>query len=384
MRDHRDLLTLERGEKAVAAADPDVADRRAASGLANTWGAPHVRLRHAMRRYLAAMAATFVMTGVLVFGFNALIDPLWYAGGNKLFARNFAFNERLAKTNLLLAAGAATYDCLVLGSSRVTLLDGGRVNGYRCFNYAFSAGHIGEFIAFARYAKHRGLSPRLVIVGVDAENFAERVAWNTDVPDFVSALAPSPSIWRSYLTLDAFLLSLRTSYNVSPLARYYDRQFVVDVLPERRAYQYLPGVVAAMVGGRYGERHVAQYRALRAVFPDARFIGFVPPVSALVVARRRDAGSLDGLLDANYAARDAFDTLYDFSPPSETTSDRRNHYDDSHFLPEIYDRIADGLNGDDAGFGLDLGTLSRAEYGRAYAEGLARFGGAPTGAAPSH
>jgi hypothetical protein len=345
-------------------------------------GKPRATAERAVRRYLLVAMAALLLAGTFVFGFNALIDPLWYIGGNKLAPRNFVFDERLAKTNALLAAGPATYDCLVLGSSRLTFLDVRRLRGHRCFNYSFSAGSVADFVAFAAYAKHHGLSPRLVIVGVDAENFANRAVFDTAVPAFVNALAPPPSIWKSYLTLDAYILSLRTFYGASPLLRFYDRDLVVDVPPGQARYKHTPWLRAILLGNSYSAGNVAQYRRLREIFPGARVIGIVPPVSAQVVAGRRDEGSLDGWLEANYAARDVFDALYDFSAPSEITADRRNHYDDSHFSRETYDRVADVLNGEAAPFGLDLATLSRAQYGQAYAEGLARFG-EPLAAAPA-
>lgn len=53
--------------------------------------------------------------------FNYIIDPLWYDEGNRITGKNFAFNERVSKTNLFLQ-DKEQYDCLILGNSRVTLL----------------------------------------------------------------------------------------------------------------------------------------------------------------------------------------------------------------------------------------------------------------------
>jgi hypothetical protein len=194
------------------------------------------------------------------------------------------------------------------------------------------------------------------------------------VPDFISALAPPPSIWHSYLTWDSLVFSLRTVFSARPTRRYYDREFIAHVMPEVRAYQRIRHFINDAVGSNHSARGVAQYRILRGIFPDARLIGFVQPVSADIIARRRDAGSLEGALDAIYAVRDTLDALHDFSVPSGITSERRNQLDDGHFSRETYDRIVDTLNGESAAFGIDLAILSRAQYSQAYAEGLARFG----------
>ncbi len=324
--------------------------------------------------YLSAAAAVFVFACSGVFALNAMVDPLWYLGGNVLAPRNYIFDERLAKTNLLLADGSESYDCVLFGNSRTILMDVTRMRGYNCFNYSFSGGRVGEYVAFAKYAKHAGLKPRLVIVNADAQNFSDDDTGN-GVPGFIAALEPPPSIFRSYLTLDAFTLSARTLLGVSPAPRYYNRHFVGKVVPEYEKYRADKGVIARMVNRTFSTRNVVHYQTLRGVFPDARFIGVVVPISADIIAQRHQRGSLESSLDAVYAARGAFDTLYDFAAPSVVTADRANFYDDSHFDAEIYDLIVGVLNGKRGDFGLDLSALSRADYSRAYALGLLRLDG---------
>ena len=100
------------------------------------------------------------------------MDPLWYFNGNRHEKLNFAFNERLTKTNQFLKK-LHDYDCLIFGSSRTTVLNESLIENYRCFNYSFSAGRIGEFNAFASYAEEIGAAPRLILIGVDDFNFVE-------------------------------------------------------------------------------------------------------------------------------------------------------------------------------------------------------------------
>src|SRR3546814_13939979 len=105
--------------------------------------------------------------------FYLLVDPLWYVRGNRLTGVNYLFNERLAKSNLLLQA-PRRYDFVIFGSSRATLLDGRLIKDHTCFNYAFSLGQSYEYLQFARFAKQFGLDPSLVIVAIDGENFVQR------------------------------------------------------------------------------------------------------------------------------------------------------------------------------------------------------------------
>jgi hypothetical protein len=327
-----------------------------------------------MGNYLSAATGVFLLACLGVFGLNAMVDPLWYLGGNVLAPRNFIFNERLAKTNLLLADGPGSYDCVLFGNSRTILMDVTRMHGYNCFNYSFSGGRVAEYVAFAKYAKHVGLKPRLVIVNADAQNFSDDEVGG-GIPDFIAALAPPPSIFRSYLTLDAAALSTRTLLGMSPAPRFYNRRFVGKVMPEFEAYRADEGVINRMIKRTFSSRNAAHYQTLRGVFPDARFVGVVVPISAEIIAERQKRGSLESALDAIYAARGAFDALYDFAAPSVVTADKANFYDDSHFDAEIYDLIVDVLNGRRLDFGLDVGKMSRADYSRAYAMGLQRLRG---------
>ena len=58
-----------------------------------------------------------------VAGFNWLMDPLWYSRGNSLTGENYAFNERITKTNVFLRTkDQENYNCIVLGSSMVSLV----------------------------------------------------------------------------------------------------------------------------------------------------------------------------------------------------------------------------------------------------------------------
>ncbi|NBB82369.1 MAG: hypothetical protein GVY28_03095, partial [Alphaproteobacteria bacterium] len=76
---------------------------------------PAAERRRAHRRFLAAIGLTFGGVLAAVLALNLAVDPLWYVGGNRLTGENYAFDERAAKANLLLA-DAERYDCLILGS----------------------------------------------------------------------------------------------------------------------------------------------------------------------------------------------------------------------------------------------------------------------------
>ncbi|NJL10693.1 MAG: hypothetical protein HC908_12365, partial [Calothrix sp. SM1_7_51] len=86
---------------------------------------------------------------------NWLVDPLWYGAGNRLTGKNFAFNERVSKTNLFLRNKHKNYDCLILGSSRVIALNASNFQGKTCFNYSIKGGEVPDFIGVAKFVKEQ-------------------------------------------------------------------------------------------------------------------------------------------------------------------------------------------------------------------------------------
>ena len=107
-----------------------------------------------------------------VAGVNWLIDPLWYSHGNILTGKNFAFNERVTKTNLFLRTkDQENYDCIILGSSRVTTLRASELSNNNCFNYALKGAEIPDFVSYANFLQEQKIDPKIVYVGVKDFNF---------------------------------------------------------------------------------------------------------------------------------------------------------------------------------------------------------------------
>ncbi|MEQ9606643.1 MAG: hypothetical protein RLN99_03140 [Kiloniellaceae bacterium] len=333
--------------------------------------------RWLFNRYSLVLAAGIALLGGGAAALNSVVDPLWYWRGNQIDGQNFIFNERIAKMNLLLQDPGA-YDCLIFGSSRVTLLDQTDIEGYRCANLAFSAGKAVEFLAYARYLAGRGLRPKLVIVGIDDFNFLDEPHQPVDIPDFVQNGEAPPGLLHSYLSLTALDFTQRTLREDSPLPRYYDESFVGHILPGTPPFDPPKTLETPPYEGDFLASRAALYRELRAAFPEAAFWGFVPPISAWKVAETRYLGGiLDGYLEAIPETAKIFDVLYDFSVPTAVTRRADNTYDGSHYAPEVYKVVVERLQraspevpGD--GFGLPVHAMTPQQYREAF---LARFDG---------
>ena len=323
------------------------------------------------RRHLALFFATVLIGLSAVLAINAAVDPLWYWRGNIVTGENFAFNERFAKLNQFLRA-PESYDCLIFGSSRATLLDQTQIENYRCANLAFSAGVVSEFVAVARYLKAQGFSPKLVIVGVDAFNFWRDM--EPTLPDFVKRGQPPPGWISTYLSMSALSFSLRTLVDDSPFPRIYDKNLIGRV--DEDAPTYVPPRLGNMVvkPREFDVSRQEYYIELRAIFPHARYVGYVPPISAWNTAEDLYlTGHIDEYLVAMKAIAGRFDALYDLSVPSEITMDPDYTYDGDHYRAAVNAVVADILQGQSHRFGIEIRGVTLAQYTRIYDDAFKGF-----------
>jgi len=313
---------------------------------------------------------------------NYLVDPLWHFQGNQVTGKNFAFNERQAKINLLLS-DPEKYDCLIFGSSRATLLPPDSLLPHRCFNFSFSGGQIEEFIAFATYLAQQGIRPSLIIVGVDGFNFLAGERDPSSIPDYISKQGEPPGFLEDYLSIDSLLMSLRTLDDDSPLPRYYDAQFVAQIKSD--APQFQPNRSLEAEGLRradadqrqkraYAPKVSARYQQLSRIFPGAQTIAYVPPISAWHIEDMKKNGVLDGYLLALHTTATLLPVFIDFSIPSSITWNTDNTYDGSHYVPQVNHTIGKALlAGEAVEWGITPKSLSFESYRKHYQTALGQF-----------
>src|SRR5882724_11474539 len=193
-----------------------------------------------LNTFTVAVLATVTLIVAACFTVNCLVDPLWYLSGNVLTQINYSFNERLSKLNRLLPH-LRDYDCVIFGTSRATMLPEDKAEGYRCFNLAFSDGQASEHLLDADYLVQRGYAPRLIIVDVRRDDLIA-VVKPADVPEFVAAGEAPPSIFATYLSLDALNFSIRTLRGDAPHHRYYDPDFHARLEVRSKRHYYSPAV----------------------------------------------------------------------------------------------------------------------------------------------
>lgn len=287
---------------------------------------------NAYPRFLLLTGLAVALLMLMAAGLNYLVDPFWMNGGNKLAPRNYAFNERLAKTNLLIGQGLRP-KCVLFGTSKTTIMRGDRLSDEPCFNYAFGLGRGQEYLAFAQYLEARGIVPEVVYVELSRLGFLPNFEHPLDIPDFIRAKENPPLSPLNYFSLDLLELSLRTVLRGSPYVRYYGPDFAVRLTADWPPYTP-PEEIILDGSRRFDPEQVEHFRQLRQVFPKARFIGYVPPHSAWDIARDY-LNDRAGQVETMRRLLSVFDEIFDFSAPSEVTMDPRLTYDGIHYVPDV-------------------------------------------------
>ncbi|MGF1541072.1 MAG: hypothetical protein ACFCU5_11580 [Pleurocapsa sp.] len=300
-----------------------------------------------------------------VAGINWLVDPLWYRSGNIVTGKNFAFNERITKSNVFLRTKEEiNYDCVILGSSRVIAMKVSNFQDNKCFNYGMKGGEIEDFVDYAKFLKEVGLNPQKVYIGVDGLNFVAKERKNREPFDINQVATQSPL--QAYLSADVFMFSVMTLLGVSPdPGNYYDRNF--EPVDFDNPPQYRPDFYRPLPPQKCDLSIVKPFADLRTIFPNAEFIGYVPPRSAWSIVNDTYGRDLmDCYLQAFYQLSQVYDAMYDFSVPSEITKNPQHTFDGSHYSVKVNDKIAAIVQGKEPSFGLRVDNYDYEQYHQLY------------------
>ena len=308
-----------------------------------------------------------------VAGINWLIDPLWYDHGNILTGKNFAFNERITKTNLFLRTKEqANYDCIILGSSRATALRVSEFTNSNCFNYALKGAEIPDFINYANFLQEEKIDPKVVYIGIDGFNFVEKERKEQPLIKINSLQTKSPL--EAYLSADVLLFSLMTLLGISPdPGNYYDQNF--EPVDFANPPTYNPDFYKPASRQKCDLSSVETFASLKEFFPKAKFVAYAPPRSAWsMINDTYGRGLMDCELKAFHQLSQEFDAMYDFSIPSEVTKNPENTFDGSHYSVKTNNRVAKTLQGESNNdFGVRVDRYSFEEYRTLYRQKLREF-----------
>lgn len=320
-----------------------------------------------LNTYFKVLITIILAIGLL----NYLVDPLWYHTGNRLTEINPPWNERVAKTNLYFQQ-PQQYDCLIFGTSRATLLHTEAFKRHQCFNYSFSGGKIEEIISYADYLKQKGANPAIVYVEVEPFKLNE-----TSDDSYLTAkdIQPTPLYQSYFFSMNTLVLSLKTVFGLYNYSRLYNQNFQITLSEDTPEYKpELLQPEASSDRDKCQLERVKSYQALQQKFPQAQFVGFVAPISAWRVFNTMYAeGLLNCQLTGTHQIASLFNHFYDFAIPSPVTTRTDNTYDGNHYYPQVFQQIAQVLEGEASTFGLNVKQYPLAAYQNLYATQLQQF-----------
>jgi hypothetical protein len=325
-----------------------------------------------LRIYGGWLLATAGVILAACFTFNSLVDPLWYLRGNVLTGINYPFNERMA-TMIRFLPRMRDFDCVIFGTSRGSLLPEEKIEDHHCYNLSVSDGRASEYLLYAKYLRERGFTPSMMIVDVKRSGFLGPEQAQ-EVPDFVRSGAAPPSIFATYLSLDALDFSIRTLRGDTPHHRYYDPEFRAQLEVRSKKHRYDPGPIApAPPPFDVHPERAAAYVELRRQFPAARAIGYIPPESAWRISAFALTGGLDAYLAAIAQIAPVYDEFLDFSIPSALTESKEGTYDGLHYSRTANAGVLAGLMAGGSDLAVDWRKQDLAAITALYHHRLAEF-----------
>ena len=296
-----------------------------------------------IKTYTISWLTYCFLIAIAIFGINFFIDPLWYNDGNKITKKNYAYNERLSKTNYFLNH-MDQYDCVLLGSSVSIVFDTKLIKGSECYNFSVSAGGLYEYTAYLKYLKSIGFSPKKIYIEVNF-GFVKPTYDLSRLPNFIKSFNEPDSIYKSYTSIDSLTFSLKNLMGLSPYQHMYDQNFVA-LTRKDLIFPFSPKVDYLYRSPAEPPSHevLKLYKELINIFPESIYIGYVYPQSPWITSMYYTHNYLDQNLDIILSLSSFFDEFYDFSFPVDYLENNKITYDGSHFYEFVFIEIARMLN----------------------------------------
>ncbi|MDD2319464.1 MAG: hypothetical protein PHO83_05360 [Geobacteraceae bacterium] len=326
--------------------------------------------RKKYRAWLRLTAYSLAIGLTLVTLFNYTIDPLWcFNHRNRWNAEQVGFNERLQKTNLVTFRDF-DYRSLLIGSSRVAVLDQNQFRGKAAFNYAAATMVPDEYGDYIRYArKQNGKTFTTILIGMDFFGTNANYQKRFEKPEYYFSEANSFLYrYKMLLTYDTLRFS-KNNLNAggSEVRGTYNRGNVrTPKLGTREGRENLVrnqlfwfSAIGYGNNYHYDGRLREKLRRVREDNPGANFVVFTMPVSkplfCLMVKNNRLPDYERWLRDLV----DVFGAFYNFMDLNTVTRDYLRTFSDcDHLYPETGTLLAHRVLGiPDDSLPADFGKL---------------------------
>jgi hypothetical protein len=314
---------------------------------------------------------------LLLAAFNYAIDPLWcFSHTNWFTSYQRPFNERQQKTNYLTYVNTTKYDALILGNSRVCMVNQTDFSGKQVYNYSVAGLTPYEYRDYIDYFKKVAGCPATIFLGLHFQNSNRQSTAHVDPPEYYIKKAQSPSYRYNVLfTRDTFMYSrdnllikktiLKKKNNGSFYV--YDRDNIATLINANDESKRLDSIRSAVTDLRKTYRNDYTYRSdlaeslteLIQTNPNTRFIPFTTPVSKPYFCAMVLEGKFPQYERWLKEMVGVFGQVWHFEYLNSITLDYSKNFSDSHhFYAPIGTMIAHRINGEnDINTPSDFGIL---------------------------
>ena len=186
-----------------------------------------------MKKWIFYNLTTLFFILTLIGTFNWYVDPMWAFNHKQPFLElKGEFNEREQKTNLVNFR-KFDYDGIILGSSKISIINQNNIKNYRVFNYAANAMNIYEFNNYIEFAKKKNKKPfKVIVLGLDFDSIQENaIGEKFNFTNVLSTIQDPFYRQKLLFSADTFIFSknnidfnIRESY--SQHFKMYDKNYI--------------------------------------------------------------------------------------------------------------------------------------------------------------
>jgi hypothetical protein len=312
--------------------------------------------RNKYQRFLLLLLIWAVPLFVLLGVFNYYIDPMWcFRHANRHNSVQAEIDDRQQKTNYLKFRGA-TYDTLIVGNSRVRMMDHNDF-GPRAYNYAMAGMIPREYRDFIDYAKKvNGRDFKEIYLGLSFAHSNSKIAYFSGrKPSYYIEKAEEPLYrYTQLMSGDVFDYSFKNFRFArrKNLTTYFDRDNVQHVTRSRVQFdKTLAKDMGSTVDAyRKSYQYMDDYRSILESIkndnPSTRITVFTTPVSQPLFCAMVVEGRMNDYKRWLRDIVDVYGEVHHFEYLTSVARDPRRYYmDGHHYYPETGRLLAHKMRG---------------------------------------
>ncbi len=297
------------------------------------------------RQFIALFFAVAFAALSIIVAINYVVDPHWHYGHkNQWNNTQTIIDEREQK--LVALRDYATFDTVLLGSSRATYIQSSAFQQWDVFNFAAANYSMREYHTSILYVLEQHPETARFLLGIDFfKSNTEEAKIPRSLVNYVEKIEQPLYKTKYLLSFPSAKYALRNAWissgHIPAGEKFYTRDGEAIIKKEVVTEEEFQKKVETFADSFYhnGFTYFDQYEEImskvRETIGDKESVWFTTPISTALFEAMIDAGLyetyeqwLRGLVQIN-------GHVWHFMYPNEVTDDRMNYMDGHHFYPEV-------------------------------------------------